>query len=251
MKHTKLCENFYFNNIKFTKHHYTDCHMGCPVNYIAYMKTGTAKIVSSKKTIFINEGDVFYIPKGLKYQSYWYGCDDIDFLSFGFLDLPIKSNTKFELQVLPDCKVLREKLFKIPTRDSDVDLSALSLFYDAMSVATELLKPDVSDKNHFIVKKAMECIKSDPFISASDIAKLCNISQSHLYPIFKLYANITPNDYRQKVLCSIATEMLMTTDKKIEEISSDLRFSSSSYFRKIFKKYTGHTPREIRKKGYF
>ena len=67
MKHINLCENFYFNNIKFTKHHYTDCRMGCPVNYIAYMKTGTAKIVSDKKTIYINEGDVFYIPKGLKY----------------------------------------------------------------------------------------------------------------------------------------------------------------------------------------
>jgi len=251
MKQIKLCDDFYFNNIKFSKFHHTDCHSGCPVNYIAYMKIGRAKIVSDKKTIHINRGDIFYIPKGLKYQSYWYGCDDIDFLSFGFSNLHTSGNTRFELQVLPEHHNLKEKLFKIPTKDSDVDCKSLSLFYDAMAEAVKLLKPDVSGKNDIITQRATEYIKNNPYCSICDIARLCNISESRLYSAFKASANTTPNDYRQKVLCSLAAEMLMTTDKKIEEISSALGFSSSSYFRKIFKKSTGYTPREVRKNGYF
>ncbi|MBS5725806.1 MAG: helix-turn-helix transcriptional regulator [Clostridiales bacterium] len=36
-----------------------------------------------------------------------------------------------------------------------------------------------------------------------------------------------------------------------EEISRQLNFSSASYFLKILKKYTGLTPREIRKRAAF
>ena len=251
MKQIKLLERFYFNTIKFTRFHHTDCRSGCPVNYIAYMKKGTAKIVSDKKTIHIKENDVFFIPKALRYQSYWYGNDDIDFLSFGFSELPISGNTKFELQVLPESNKLKEKLFKIPTNDTNVDCKALSAFYDAMDAAVKFLLPDVSGKNDIITQEAKEHIKNNPQISVGEIANMCNVSESHLYSAFKASANTTPNDYRQKVLCSIAAEMLMTTDKKIEEISSITGFSSSSYFRKIFKKHTGCTPREIRKNGYF
>ena len=59
---------------------------------------------------------------------------------------------------------------------------------------------------------------------------------------------MTPNEYRQIRLCEIGIELLSTTDKKVEEICNILHFSSSSYFRKILKKYTGCTPSEIRKR---
>ena len=46
-------------------------------------------------------------------------------------------------------------------------------------------------------------------------------------------------------------DLLVTTDKKIEEIADMLNFSSGSYFRKVLKKHTGCTPREIRKSRAF
>ena len=44
-----------------------------------------------------------------------------------------------------------------------------------------------------------------------------------------------------------AKQLLMTTNISVEEISRMLNFSSASYFRKILKKYSGKTPKEIRK----
>jgi transcriptional regulator GlxA family with amidase domain len=45
----------------------------------------------------------------------------------------------------------------------------------------------------------------------------------------------------------MGVELLLTTNKKIEEISEMTGFSSGSYFRKVLKKHLGYTPREIRK----
>lgn len=251
MKQIELLERFYFNNIKFTKFHHTDCRRGSPVNYIAYMKTGTAKIVSPNKTIYIKEGDMFYIPKGLSYQSYWYGNDKIVFLSFGFFSLATSQNTKFELQVIPPDKDLKEKLCCIPTNDTNIDCKSLSLFYDAMDRAIKLMKADVKNNEDVVAKKVKQCIQNNPYLSLNEVAKLCNISQPHLYSSFKKATNSTPNNYRQKILCQMAIDLLTTTDKPIEEISNMINFSSSSYFRKIIKKHTGYTPMQIRKKGAF
>ena len=52
---------------------------------------------------------------------------------------------------------------------------------------------------------------------------------------------------KQEIFCERAAELLITTDLSVEEISAMLSFSSSSYFRKIFKKHTGQTPLQIRK----
>ena len=246
-----LYDNFVFSNIKFTRYHHTDCHNGSPYNYLAYMKTGNAKIVSHNKTIYINKGDIFYIPKGLPYHSYWYGNDEIDFLSFGFLELATSKKTKYELQVLPFDSNLKEKLFCIPIKEGNVDCKTLSLFYDAVDCAEKILKPDAGSNEDAVTSKIKQCIQNNPHLAISEIAKLCNISQPHLYFLFKKATGTTPNDYRQKVQCRAAIDLLTTTDKSVEEISNLTNFSSSSYFRKILKKHTGYTPLQIRKKGAF
>ena len=76
-----LSDDFYFGRIHFEKYHYTDNSKGSPMNYIAYMLKGRAEIVSKHSTIKINEGDVFFIPINLPYQSYWHGDNEIEFLA--------------------------------------------------------------------------------------------------------------------------------------------------------------------------
>ena len=58
-------------------------------------------------------------------------------------------------------------------------------------------------------------------------------------------------DYFDEVQFSKAVELLITTDMQVEEISSLLNFSSTSYFRKVLYKHTGKTPREIRRTSPF
>ena len=93
--------------------------------------------------------------------------------------------------------------------------------------------------------KIKNYIQKNPLSPLYEAAEKCGISTPYLYLLFK-NEETTPNEFKQKVLCDKAANLLTVTDKPIEEISSELGFSSSSYFRKILKKHLGQTPREIR-----
>ncbi|MBQ3124166.1 MAG: AraC family transcriptional regulator [Clostridia bacterium] len=242
-------DNFTFNDFSFSSHHYTDNRQGVNYNFLAYMAKGHAEIVSDRKSIKISEGDIFYIPKNLSYQSYWYGNDEIRFLSFGFLELNTDDFASFELQTVPCFKETVDKITAIPIKRS-IDCKALSLFYDVMSDILPNLKKSESKEQAFI-RLIKTCIRKNPHLSLAEIAKQCYISEPYLYSLFKKNTQTSPNEYRQKFLCEGAIEFLVTTDKKIEEISRIMGFSSSSYFRKVFKKHTGKTPGEIRKNRTF
>lgn len=250
MYNINLYNNYVFTNQKFKNYKYTDNRKGVIFNYVAYMRKGNSKIVSDRKTINISEGDIFYIPKGLSYESYWYGEPLIDFISLGFDSLNIKDKTKFELQVVEKNEKAVEKILKVPLM-GNIDCASLSKFYDLMEEVYPLLVPDFKTSDEANVRKIKNCIQNNPFCTLSEIADMCLISEPYLYFLFKKNGDITPNEYKQKTLCKMATNLLTTTDKSIEEIANELHFSSSSYFRKIFKKHIGTTPKEIRKNELF
>lgn len=237
--------NFLFYHHKFIDYHYTDNRKGAPFNYLAYMVSGHSKIVSADKTIFTNAGNVFFIPKNLGYQSYWYG-ENIDFLSFGFSDLNTADNIKYDLQIVSCDKSATEKVMNIPTVGASIDCDTLCAFYGAMSAVIPYMKYISSCKKELIVEKAKNYIYKNPACNIPDVATHCLVSEPYLYNLFKKVEKSTPNCFKQKILCQKSIELLTTTDKTVEEISSILNFSSASYFRKVLKKHTGETPRRIR-----
>lgn len=243
--------HFHFRKLYFEHYNYTNNLAGSPENYIAYMLKGNAKIVSQQNTIFIREKDLFFIPNKLPYESYWYG-DNIEFLSIGFSSIESDEDIHFELQVL-DCPMeLKELITRIPANRERITCESLSIFYELLSKLLPYLEEKRSlSKKEKLLKKAQDYIKSNPDCSVADIAEYCYISEAYLFAIFKEKADCTPNDYRLRCKCAKVSEYLLTTDKTIEEISEKTGFSSASHLRRTLKKYTGLTPREIRKSRGF
>lgn len=251
MEAAVLSKNFNFLKITFSKFRHNDYRKGIPTNFLAYMIKGQAEIVSDRGSIEVKEGQLFFIPKNLGYQSYWYGEDEIQFLSFAFAELEASEKMSYELQSL-DCDAeLAKKVMAIETKGRKVSLDSLSRFYAVMAEVSPRLKPERGGRDGERIDVVKECIRKHPFCSLGEIAEMCAISEPYMYSLFKKRVGTTPNDFRQRVLCDMGIELLLTTDKKVEEISDMLSFSSGSYFRKVLKKQTGATPREIRKSGYF
>lgn len=224
---------------------------GSPTNFIAKMLAGSAEIRTAQKTLQISEGDVFFIPKGIRYQSFWYGDenDDITWLSFGFDYFPTKDEASFALQKIDYNQASLEILDKL-SKNIKVNYTSIGLLYQLLGEVTPIME---SDNQSFspVIKNALEFMKNNEEYSFRDVAKHCNVSLSGLYGIFQKNLGKTPNEIRQEIQCKNAVHLLTTTNLSVEEISSQLHFSSSSYFRKILRKHTGKTPLAIRKGAQF
>lgn len=243
---------FVFVRIRFVHSHYTDNRAGSPMYYVALLLKGNAKIVSSKTTLEIRPGDVFFIPKQLPYQSYWSGQEEIEFLSYGFLQTQARESLRFGLQVVDCGEALKKEIAQIPTEGASPGCEALSRFYGVLArLLPALQKSSPFSRRDEIVQQAQNYISTHPECTVSEIARACYISTPYLHQLFREKIGCGPNQFRLQLKCQRGIEYLMTTDKTVEEISGLAGFCSPAHFRRQLKLQTGLTPREIRKSNGF
>lgn len=239
-------KSFNFNHFHFESTKHSDNRSGIQCHYFAYMIKGGGKIVSEKRTMTVKEGDVFFLPYGLKYQSYWKGEPDIEFISLGFTFMPNFENKSYPAQIIYADEQTKESFFSACIETVNAD--AVGVFYTLVAKLMKNMASDMDGMSSALVKRAKEYIDGDANSKVSDIAKALNVSQSLLYLSFKKNSDVTLNEYKQSVLMERAKQLLISTDLSIEEISDRLGISSVSYFRKNFKKRFIVSPRDMRKR---
>ena len=220
------------------------------MNYLDYLIEGHCRIVTERVTYCVEPGDVFYIPKGLKYQSVWEG-ERIEFLTFGFNELAVQETLKTQFLTFPLDAELAAQVQAIPIRRGGVvTCRSLSMFYDLLDRFMPQLRYTVG-KDERIVKRAKRYMSEHNNFNMPEVAAACGISEPHLYSVFKKAVGMTPNEIKQQIQCEKAVDLLITTDMSVGKIAETLGFSSDSYFRKIFKQYTGTAPLKVRKEQGF
>lgn len=83
-------------------------------------------------------------------------------------------------------------------------------------------------------------------ISVRDLAELVHINEQYLMRIFKRETGQSILEYITERRIIIASNLLKDTNYSINFIADCVGCENYSYFTKIFKKYTGFTPREYR-----
>lgn len=245
MYNTFLYDDCCFLKISLTKKKYTDGRKGAPFYYIARLTKGKARLRSQGENIYINAGDVFFIPKNIPYESFWTGAE-IEWYSYGFSYFPEMEHNNYKIQKIDCEESLKEELITIPT-SVHVTSRTLGAFYGILDKLLDFMCTDESTGEEGIFRKSKGLMEKHMDWNISDIAKACHISYSTLYAIYKNICGKTPNTIRQEILVQRATMLLSTTDISVQEISDTLGFSSTSYLRKILKQYTALTPTQIRK----
>ncbi len=95
----------------------------------------------------------------------------------------------------------------------------------------------------FITKHLSEKILLDPLIRKTSLGK------TQFYHKFKEVTGVSPNQFIQRLRLQFAMHLLDFTHTSITNIAYDCGFETVSYFNRCFKKYTGTTPREHRKRA--
>ncbi len=248
---TIFSNSFVFRTFEFAKHRKNDNMSGAKCHYFAMMLEGTARLVSDDGTLEIETGDVFYIPLGKKYTSYWYESPAIRFISLGFGFLPAFSGESFDMQKV-ECKEEEKQLFHIIMAEEQMSAKKVGEFYTLVGLLLPRMREsDKQQSSSQLVRRARSVLLAEARISNAELARRCTVSESALYLAFKRYSDVSINTYRTGVLMDSAKEQLISTDIPIEALSERLGFSSPSYFRKQFNSHFGISPREMRKQYKF
>ncbi|MEJ2211862.1 MAG: AraC family transcriptional regulator [Anaerolineae bacterium] len=79
---------------------------------------------------------------------------------------------------------------------------------------------------------------ADP-VSRADLARHVALNEDYLTACFRKELGVTPIAYLNRYRVHQARQLLNETDKNITEISLEVGFSDSGYFRRVFRRETG------------
>lgn len=143
---------------------------------------------------------------------------------------------------------------------SDLYIQGLEEIKEALEVQTYLRNAliDFTDrvneaKYHMYTTPIIEC-QSYIFkhlyeeISLGQLAKVVNMQQNYLSTLFKKEVGLSITEYILKQKVEEAKQLLTHSKYSLSEIYSWLNFHDQSHFTKVFKKYTGTTPKKFKSK---
>lgn len=208
--------------------------------------------------IEVMAGDIIFVPMGSRYISSWYGTPLIEYISmhfiFGSLGLFSKNNSyKLQRVKVPNFEKYKEIFRSSLNAECASDQEKLKIISNFLSVLADI-QPQLQKRKHTCPSpKILASLKfiEDNYkekISVEDLAAEAQMSISRFYPFFKKELGITPIDYINNYRISRAILLLIEDNNdSIENISEQTGFESSAYFRRVFRKVTGLSPREYKK----
>ncbi len=255
MEQTLFYNTFLFRTIHLKSFHHTDNSNGIPNHFVARMQRGSGIVrAASGEELHLKEGDVFYLPMGLQYHSYWSvdeGKDPcVSWESYGFIHLPVHGEVRYVMQkISPSAKAIQwlDRL----KEDQTVSPSSVGYLYLFLSEVLPDLRVAEPDPKAALLQTAFDYIQQHESFTVPELARTCGISESGLYGLFRDYAHTSPIDIKPRLIAERAVVMLTTTDLSVEAIASTLGLCSSAYLRRILKNQIGQTPLQIRKEAKF
>lgn len=227
-----------------------------PFFIISRWENGKAVYKTKTECISLNKGDIFFIPLGEKYTATFSGeniyCTSV-FFNFASSNSKIKYNLqKINIKSQTDNDILSSLFALNNIRNTLTDIPAfdeISIFYKACSAIFTSLKYTTVNKNLNLIEPAVNYINTHitENISIKKLAAMCHLSESHFYHTFKNLTGVTPVTYKNRNAVNFAINLIKSRPElSISEIGYLSGFASDIYFRKVFKAYTGKTPKEFK-----
>ena len=246
MKETGYISSLEMRELNFENTYTTGSLQSYARPCIGYLKRGVGKFFCNGNTYFAHEGDLIYIAKDTKYYSIWYGEPEINFYSISFDFAQPYAFYDYRFQIVKNYPAeLPNALFEANMSDP---MRALSLMYALLADLYQRMETEQVSVQSGAVEQAIMHIENhytEPLVIDA-LCKQCHLSRSSLFDAFKRRTGVSPIVYKHNLMIQHALDMLTHTDLTVDEISQRVGFSSSNYFRTVFTKMTGKTPKSVR-----
>lgn len=228
---------------------------------ILYQAAGTATIQYDQKSISLKAGSVYIFPQNNQVKIYYYNetkneryyiyfCGSK--VTYYFDQLKLKTNEPYNVGYFPQfvdtCHLLMED-FKNNGFENKTYKEILLL--NVFASISKSQSDHLLSNSYKTIKAAIEHMKmhyKEEPLSNAEYARLCHISISTLINMFREYTGFTPKKYLMSIKIASAQDEIIHTNKTINEIAVELSFIDPLYFTRVFKKLTGLSPTDFRKK---
>ena len=227
-------------------------------DYLLFYVAKGKELFYLDKEVIANEGSfIIYRPNEAQYHVYidkkkgefYYVHFNApgDFDLFGFESRKVYNTTPgVELHDLFE-NIISELQMKQPAYEK-ICVSKLFNILSLLVRRTEKESEPESkyyDKIYYVIQR----MNKEYHISFSldEYAQMCNLSKFHFLRVFREITGISPIEYRNRVRIDHAKEMLLYTNKPVNEIGRSVGYSSDSYFCDAFKSVVGVSPMQYRK----
>ena len=141
------------------------------------------------------------------------------------------------------------ELIDAATSNTEIVSLQIELLRHYCRKMNELTKSNVVSRHNVM---AIDYIRShiQESLTVESIADALSLNSSYLSKLFKQEMGITLSRYIRNQKIDVACSMLRHLDESSLSIANYLGFSSQSHFIQVFKKTTGMTPEEYRRKNY-
>lgn len=206
-------------------------------NYLNVALLTKPECIDEAKGVFINIGNK--APKN--FSQYKRQISDLNAFLYTYFLIKYNKDLHYISKELNDAL------------DEAKDIKALEELGELIITAySDTLLEKINYSENDIVNSAVKIINRDycSGITLEDISKELHISKNYLCSLFKKYTGVSFCKYLNTLKTNMAKKLLEENKKSLEYISYECGFSSQAHFSLTFKKYTGITPGEYRKKIY-
>jgi|GEM_PF-1656494 len=232
-----------------------------PVHIMIFIVEGKVSYRVNDHHFIAEQGELVIIPKnnyrsGTNYNQqlhtkYTALLKEIEHLPIAYFNP--QTNYKFKLRNIQTVLNKLEQLYdEYINQDQYYDIISNSILSELfVLIARELDKPEVTPiKIRYVEAMKDYIIKNiQQKIEIETLSRLINKSPNYAITIFKEVMGCSPIDYSHQVRLIEAGNLILTSDMSIIDITSHLGYYDTSYFNRVFKKYTSMTPTQFKKIG--
>lgn len=119
------------------------------------------------------------------------------------------------------------------------------------TTATQRKNPLTASEHEALVLKTYIDTHIDGPLDIGALSQTIYKCPSQTIRIFKKHYNTTPYNYHSEARINEAAKLLETTDLSVKDVAFRLGFNDEHYFSATFKRHTGLTPTEFRRKSLY
>lgn len=224
---------------------------------LLYFRAGSCEITLDGQTWILRSGDICFLCPGTHYitkplcanqvANFYFTVNGQEvacaFTDCALMNHPFVASCQETAKLLE--QIIEESIFAKPLHQKQEDLLLAMAVNEIIRSQTQSLNTPTPSAKMQRICRYVDSHLTEPLTVAS-LASAFSYHPTYLNALFRRYLEKSAHDYILQRKLEAVSHMLCTTDLSVAEIAQLYHFSDSSHLARVYRKWTGKSPRQER-----